>query len=117
MRSMLCGDFPLEPQEVTMNHKCALQIVSVRERFYPVSVAFVPSDADTTQVMTDALRDAELLSEANSAVASPHFSLSEMHFDHEATACRKIGYTARKNLPSSPTRRNSGSFPLTGSRC
>src|SRR6266567_2187482 len=43
--------------------------------------------------------------------------LSRAHFHHEATACRKSGYTARKNLPSCRTRRNSGSFPLTGSRC
>jgi len=43
--------------------------------------------------------------------------LSKAHFHHEATACWNSGYTARKNLPSSRTRRNSGSFPLTGSRC
>ena len=43
--------------------------------------------------------------------------VSRAHFHHEATACRNSGYTARKNLPSSRTRRNSGSFPLTGSRC
>src|SRR6266567_2681654 len=34
---------------------------------------------------------------------------------HEAAACQNMGYTARKNLPSSRTRRNSGS--LVGSRC
>jgi hypothetical protein len=43
--------------------------------------------------------------------------LRRVHFHYEATACRNSGYTARKNLPSSRTRRNSGSFPLTGSRC
>lgn len=36
---------------------------------------------------------------------------------YEATACRNNGYMARKNLPSSRTRRKNGSFPLTGSRC
>src|SRR5205807_9705075 len=43
--------------------------------------------------------------------------VSRAHFHHEATACRNSGSTARKNLPSSRTRRYSCSFPLTGSRC
>jgi hypothetical protein len=47
----------------------------------------------------------------------PCDGVSRAHFPHAATACRNRGYTARKNLPSSRTRRNRGNFPLTGSRC